>query len=179
MLLTFIIDPPLLLFIGALFALSLPLSSDTIVWKSRAMRAGLITLTIFNVAVVISYYKYPDWMWMYIITASGFSAAIHFITVIVALLIYYFLFILGFWWCLRLRVQNKRIWPLLVLLLVASGLVIVPVADQYLHVGTTAQYLAGTAVPLPQSSLSALFNWAMGLMALVGVPLFWWAKHSR
>ena len=179
MLLTFLIDPPFLLFLGYLFAFALPLHAATPIIRSRALKAGLITLTIFNMAVVISYLRYPDWMWMYLFSASQWSAGARLATLAGGVLIYYILFLYGFAWGLRRRVANKphAWWPAL-LLLVMSGLVIVPVFEQYFHVGTQAEYLAGHAVALPASSLAPIYNVTIPCMLIIGTALFVWARKE-
>lgn len=180
MLLTFLIDPPFLLFLGYLFAFGIHLSSRVPIGRSRALVGGLITLTIFNVAVGISYLWFPDWMWMYLFQTSGFPMWAHWVTLIVALVAYYLLFLFGFYWGVRNRArQGPRAWRPALVLLVLSGAIIIPVFRQYYYVGTYAEYVAGEATILPHSALAPIYNIALPVMVVLGGLLFFWARRER
>lgn len=180
MILTFLIDPPLLLFLGVLFACALPMTSSAPIGRSRAMIAGLIVLTIFNLAVAISYVQYPDWMWMYFVQASNWSSIGIGLSLLVGLLAYYLIFALGFYWGISRRAFSGKIpWALLGILLVLSGAAIVPVFDRYFHVGSYADFIAGTALELPTSPLAPVFNTAFPLMILAAIPLILWARKEK
>ncbi len=178
MLLTFLIDPPFVLLLGFLFAFALPTTSTAPIKYSRALKAGLITVTLFNLAVAISYLWFPDWMWMYHFAASQWSASLFYASLALGLCAYYLFFAMGFFWGLQRR-DSPRAWRIGAGLLLLSGLVIVPVFDQYFHVGTITDYAAGTAMPLPQSPLALVYNITLPLMLLLGALLFAWARKEK
>lgn len=181
MLLTFLIDPPFLLLLGYLFAFALPLHATVPIIRSRALKAGLITVTIFNLAVALSYLRYPDWIWMYQFDTARWSHGLQTTALVGGVAAYYLLFVLGFFWGLRTRTRMRTHlhWLYGIGLLCASGLIIWPVFDQYFHVGTFAEYAAGAAIPLPQSPLALLYNLTLPLMVLTGALLFRWARHDQ
>lgn len=179
MLLTFLIDPPFLLFLGYLFAFALPLHATVPIFRSRALKGGLITVTIFNLAVAISYLRYPDWMWMYQFDTARWSNGLQTTALVGGVAAYYLLFVLGFFWGLRIRIRTNHRWLYGIGLLLTSGLVILPVFDQYFHVGTFAEYTAGTAIPLPLSPLAPVYNITLPLMVLTGALLFRWACREK
>jgi hypothetical protein len=61
---TFIIDWPVLLFLGILFGAFAPADGW---WRSRAFKAGSVAAVVFTVVAFASYAVAPDWMWMYFI----------------------------------------------------------------------------------------------------------------
>lgn len=180
MLATLFVDPPMLLFLGHLFAFGIPLTSTVPIGKSRALVAGLVTLTIFNAAVVISYLWFPDWMWMYTVQASAWGPLAHRITLVLTMVAYYALFGIGFYWGVVNRARDPRkALRMLGMLLAFSVVVIIPVFKPYFHVGTWAQYYNHHAVPIPDSTLAPVYNFAVPLMLIVGGLLFRWARNER
>ncbi len=176
MLLTFIIDPPFVFCLGYFFAAMLPYTLQPPIYTSRAFAAMLFTATIFNVAVAISYVQFPDWMWMYFFDTRFLSMWEHGLTLAISLIIYYALGIGGFFWGIHHRVH---IWRTIAALLGMSGLCGAIFFDRYFHVGTTAEFFAGTAPTLPQSPLAALYNITVPLMLAVGSGLLWWARSQK
>lgn len=180
MLLTFIVDPPFLLFLGFLFAMAIPMTSRRPLRRTTAFFAGLVTFVIFIVGVVISFWKYPDWMWMYFANVSGAPLSVQGLHLLLGIFVYYLLYCLGFLWGARTKARNNgAAWILLVLLGLASALIIVPFFPRYYSVGTTADYISGNGIPLPKSPLALVYNIAMPLMAVVGGVGFWVARRER
>ncbi|MBI2343864.1 MAG: hypothetical protein HYV02_06005 [Deltaproteobacteria bacterium] len=179
MLLTLFVDPPFLLFLGYLFACALPLASARPIQHTRAFRWGLATVTIFNIAAMVAYLWYPDWMWMYIVHASEWSATVHFPIMCIAVASYYLLFLWGFDWGLRRRLRNAAYWPIAVSLLLASGVILLPVLNRYLSVGSRQEFQTGMAITLYQSPLAMLYNIAIALMLLIGGCGFWLARREK
>ncbi|MBI2346881.1 MAG: hypothetical protein HYV03_08435, partial [Deltaproteobacteria bacterium] len=169
MILTFIIDPPFLLLLGYVFALAIPLASTRTLTRTRAFLAGLCTLIVFCIAVVLSFWWYPDWMAMYFATLSDDSVGARGLVLLLALIFYYLLYCSGFLWGTRVRAQTgRRAWWGVALLGAASALIVVPFFDRYYAVGTTADFLTGSGLPLPHSPLALVYNLALPLMLLVG-----------
>lgn len=180
MLLTFLIDPPVLLLLGYLFALAIPFSSRRPIRKTRAFCVGLLVLTIFNIGVAISYWRYPDWMWMYYLSPSQASVGVRAAQLAFGLAAYYLLYMVGFVWGARLHARRGRAaWIGVALLGAASVLIILPVFSRYYHVGTTIDFIEDTAIPLPQSSLALIYNIAVPVMVVVGVIGFWCARREK
>lgn len=180
MLLTFIIDPPFLLFLGFLFALAIPLTSRRPLVRTRAYHAGLATLIVFCLAVTISFLWYPDWMWMYYATVSSAPFAARGLHLLLGLLAYFLLYCVGFLLGARAKVRGKcAIWTGLILFGAASVLIILPFFDRYYHVGTTAEFLAGTAVPLPESPLALVYNITIPVVTIAGLIGFLVARKER
>jgi len=168
MLATFIIDPPFLIFLGFLFAWGL---------SPRGFWAGIVTLTLFNVGVALSYVWYPDWMWMYYRSDVALPVANRIGVLVFFLALYYAIYGFGFWLAHRWHVISKRrhligtfVW------LTASGLVILPFFSRYFAVGTEADFLGGTTIPLPQSPLGTVYNILMPVVILAGLALFLWSR---
>lgn len=180
MLLTFLIDPPFLLFLGYLFALAIPFASTRPLVKTRAFLAGLVVFVIFDLAVVLSCWWFPDWMWMYFVEASRHPFPLRGLALLIALIVYYVLYCLGFLWGARAKAQvGGTAWWGAAMLAAASGLIILPVWDRYYQVGTMAEFLAGQGVPLPQSPLASVYNIALPCMAILGAIGFWSARKER
>lgn len=178
MILTLLIDPPFVLFLGVLFACALSLTSRVRIRHSRALWGGLALLTIFNIAVAFSYWHYPDWMWMYLFASAQWSSWIQIGALVCIIAAYYLLFLLGFYWGIRSRVRFGRAWPIGLIFLALCGLVILVTFDQYYHVGSLAEYRAGTALPLATSSLTPIFNTMFLCIATLGPLLIWWARRE-
>lgn len=180
MLLTFIIDPPFLLFLGYLFACALPPFPDMrTVFKSRAFWAGMIVVTVFNVAVGLSYWWFPDWMWMYILRPSEWSPPARVIMLASGLLAYYLFFRLGFAGGAKVRGEGRKPWGYVIMCGVLSLVVIAPVFNQYYHVGTYREYVLNIAPTLPQSPLGLVYNITLPIMLVVGTLLYRWAGRGR
>ncbi len=62
--------------------------------------------------------------------------------------------------------------------LALSGLIILPVRDRYLNVGTLEQYFAGQAMPLNDSPVGKL-GMLMPVMAALGIGLFLWSRRQN
>lgn len=180
MLLTFLIDPPFVLLLGYLFALSIPLTSRRPLARTDAFRAGLLTFTLFCLAAAVAFWWYPDWMWMYFATVSTTSKAVQGLHLLLGLIVYYVLYCLGFLWGARARARvGVTAWWGVAMLGVASVLIILPFFARYYHVGTTAEFLAGGGIPLPQSPLALIYNVTMPAMAVVGLLGFLRARKER
>jgi hypothetical protein len=146
-------------------------------FKTRAFWTGLLTLTLFNTTVVYSYMVAPDWMWMYFVDDNTIPQWI----VSYVFVMYYLAFVFGF----LLKNELSKICPKLtlgvtLLFLIASGLVIVPVLDQYLNVTTYGAYLAGgKGIPLPESLIGKGYpSYFVPVVLIVGIASLIWSRRQ-
>ena len=148
------------------------------VFMTRAFLSGLVTLTLFNATVVYSYIVAPDWMWMYFVAASSIPEWM----VYYIFFLYYLAFIFGF----LLKNELAKICPkltltVLILFLIASGVVILPVKDQYLMVTTFEQYMSGAGgVSLPESIIGKGFpSYFVPVVLIVGIASLIWSRRQK
>lgn len=143
---TVLIDPPTTLFAGAVLALiSLKLIRGRgmeELWRVGQLAAawGLV----YGVSVAWHFFNRTDWMFFYAMDTSGLPLVPMYLV---------FLFVCSAWGALRglavaALIHVKRVGLAVGATLsavVGFGLFLFITLDQYMHVGTTKQYLAGTA----------------------------------
>ncbi|PZR12781.1 MAG: hypothetical protein DI536_14530 [Archangium gephyra] len=143
---TVLIDPPTTLFAGAVLALiSLKLIRGRgmeEVWRVGQLAAawGLV----YGVSVAWHFFNRTDWMFFYAMDTSGLPLVPMYLV---------FLFVCSAWGALgglavAALIHVKRVGLAVGATLsavVGFGLFLFITLDQYMHVGTTRQYLAGTA----------------------------------
>ncbi len=135
---TFIIDWPVLIFIGVLFG---ALSPGERWWRSRAFIAGLLTAGAFTVVAMVSYGIAPDWMWMYFLDPSRVAWVLPFMP-----LVYLSVFALGFAATISLKALGSPALLVAAAAAVAMEIVLIAITwERYHLVGTRAQWLQGTA----------------------------------
>lgn len=172
---TFIIDWPVLIFIGLLFGAFAPENAP---WSSRAFKAGLITSVAFAVTAFVSYVVAPDWMWMYFLDPDGVAWSLP-----VVALAYPVTFGLGFAAALGLRVVSRSIvFGAAVASLVAEVVIVAITWDRYRFVGSTKQWLTDQAVPLfgtsPEGPVRVI-SLLGPLFVVVFVAALVWTFRSR
>lgn len=162
---TFLIDLPVLILFGGLFALFAK-RSESSVFKNKYFWHGLVFTTIFNAAVLFAAIEYPDWMWMYFIESSQNTWTE---LTYLFIFLYYLPYIFGFVFTLELK-KLGSLWVVLFLAICALSEVwiVMHLFDRYSQVGTYDQFHAGQALSLfePVHSLSAVMNIAVGIMIL-------------
>jgi hypothetical protein len=142
---TFIIDWPVLTFLGFAFGAAAPVQRW---WRSRAFIAGVITAVVFTSTALISYLVAPDWMWMYYTDPDTVSWAVPFIGIA-----YIVLFGFAFLSAVGLNASGIRIaWKLAIVSLVFEVGVVAFTWDRYHRVGTTVEWLRGHAAELFSTS---------------------------
>lgn len=140
MIATFIIDWPVLAFMGLLFGAFANGAGRERWWKSRPFIAGTVSAATFTVVAMMSYVVAPDWMWMYYVEPSEMSATVPFIP-----LGYMFTFVLGFGTSVALAGRSAVLWMLGALALIFEGVAIAATWDRYHVVGTAAEWANGRA----------------------------------
>ncbi len=175
---TFLIDTPVMITFGLLFAPYVKGREWEKPCLSMAFILGLIFATVFVISVIISYKIAPDWMWMYFPNDPSISILGG---IFILSLLYYFPYIGGFLWGMFLYANSILMyWLVIIYFLAMEGIVIGLLFKRYFFVGTRTDFLSGKAVPLPNSSVAPVLNWfSVGLLILF--IIFWWIlrKYKR
>lgn len=125
----------------------------------------------FGLNVAYQYFRWPDWMWAYLVDPSAIHPSL---VVPVFALMNLLCAMLGAR-CASALLEKGR-WRAAVALMVCGfvgwGLTVVATLDAYLHVGTKAEYLAKTAVKIQEhEELQASMPYTVLLLAVPGVAL--------
>lgn len=175
---TFLIDLPVMLLFGALFAIltrrgggSFSVFSDAAFWK------GIVFASIFNAAVLYAAIVYPDWMWMYFLEEPrlGFWPLLY-----LFLFLYYLPYILGFYLGKVVFARGIAVWIIFCLFCLGwEGWLIVTLFDRYAVVGTREEFLSGTALSLfsPSNRMGMILNGSVAVMVLFYLVCVW--QHVR
>ena len=172
---TFIIDWPVLTFIGLLFGVFAPEHSP---WSARAFKAGLVTSVAFTATAFVSYVVAPDWMWMYFLDPDAVAWSLPVIAIA-----YPATFVLGFAAALGLRsVSRSLVFVAAAASLVAEAVILGLTWDRYRFVGSTKQWLTDQAVPLfggsPEGPVRVITPLGP-VFAVVFVAALVWTWRSR
>lgn len=133
---TFVIDWPVLVFIGLLFGHLAP--TDTW-WRSRAFLAGALCAAAFGAVALISYLLAPDWMWMYFLDPADATWAVP-----IVLIGYLFVFALSFAAAQGLRALSRNAVVAGLALSVIGELAVLALTwDRYRLIGSEEQWRAG------------------------------------
>lgn len=171
---TFIIDWPVLVFIGLVFGMFAP---ERGWWRSRALIGGAVAAGVFTITALVSYAVAPDWMWMYFLEPDTVEWA-----VFVMPGAYAFTFLLGFWSAVTLKTLGTgAVVRAAVVALLLEVVVIGVTWDRYHQVGTASQWDAGRAHELFTASPTGPAR-TIGLMGpiflVVAVGAFVWARRT-
>lgn len=173
---TFIIDWPLLILIGLLFGYGVKGKPQGSVLLTRAFISGKFVITLFIIIVFYSYLLAPDWMWMYFAPAETIPMWI----VIYVLIMYYFAYAVGFLLQRELAKISSALPVFYVVLMFFAEIgMILSLWDRYSHVGTLAEYQAGTAIPLAESAVGGLPSILTGILFLAGIGLIFWSRRQE
>ena len=137
---TFIIDWPVVAFFGLFFGRFAPLRDW---WRSSAFAGGLIASGGFTTVAMLSYRIAPDWMWMYYKDPDEMKPAVPFMP-----LGYMLTFVAGFIGAVRLRDEDKSVWPAAAGAVAAEVAVVAATWDRYHRIGTRSEWEEGTASEL-------------------------------
>ena len=142
---TFIIDWPVLLFIGFVFGAFAPRAR----WfGSRPFVAGAVSAVAFTLVAFISYAIAPDWMWMYFIDPSDAVWALPAIFVG-----YLFFYVLGFAAAIAMsEIGRGLVWGAAALCALLEVVVVALTWDRYHLIGSRSEWLNGTADELLTAS---------------------------
>ena len=176
---TFLIDTPVMVIFGLLFAPYMRSDEADAPCLSRAFIFGFIFSTLFVVSVIWSYKLAPDWMWMYFPEDNSVSLLgwIYILSVL-----YYMPYIGGFLLGKELFRRSKVVyWIAVVYFLIMELVVILLLFNRYYFVGTREEFLSGKAVPLnsPQSPVGTLMNVTGIVLFLVFVAMWWYLKKYK
>jgi hypothetical protein len=174
---TFIIDWPVLMFLGVLFGGLAPTDDP---WRSRALKVGGVVAVVFTATAFISYFVAPEWMWMYFISPDSVAWSLPLIAVG-----YVVTFLLGFAAALGLRTLGTGYLVAGAVSMLISEIAVVGVTwDRYRLVGTTDEWLSGSAHSLfavpPQGPVKLIG--ALGPVFVVtllgGIFVTWRARRA-
>jgi hypothetical protein len=171
---TFIIDWPVLVFLGLVFGMFAPPLQW---WRSRALMAGAIAAGVFTLTALVSYAIAPDWMWMYFLEPDAVEWAVFVMPVA-----YAFTFLLGFWSAIALGALGRAtVARAAVVALLLEVMVIGITWDRYHQVGTASEFEAGRAHELFTAAPTGPAR-SIGLMGpvflAVAIAAFVWARKS-
>ena len=133
MIATFIIDWPILAFLGFLFG-----GVAARVGVARALIGGLFPTAGFTASAMLSYRHAPDWMWMYYRDPKEMDSVVKLMPPA-----YVAAFLLSFFSVLRMERSSVR--TATGLALASEVAVVVATWDRYHRIGTKEEWLAGTA----------------------------------
>ncbi len=175
--LTFVIDTPTLMMFGLGMALMLRGHELGSPFGKRVTACALAFNLIGGIVIPSLFYlKAPDWMWMYFVDDSQLPGWLGWYV----LLNYWFPFLAAYFLGAYLwRHGRNAVIGAFVVAAISQVVIIAMTFDRYFHVGTTAQYLAGEAVPLPKSHLSLALNLGAVAWAVLGVSTFLYLRKEH
>ena len=135
---TFIIDWPVLLFLGILFGSLAPADGW---WRSRAFKAGAVAALVFTIVAFASYVVAPDWMWMYFLDPGAVAWSLPALAVA-----YPAAYVLGFAAAIGLKPLGKRAVVTAAAVTVLAEIAVIAITwSRYHLVGTRSEWLRGDA----------------------------------
>lgn len=171
---TFIIDWPVLAFFGLFFG---NLSSTERWWRSPAFAGGLVAASGFTGVAMLSYRDAPEWMWMYYRDPNEMARLVPWMPVG-----YIATFVLGFAGALRLRAEDRSVWPAAAVAVAAEGAVVAATWDRYHRIGTKQEWESGTASELvtakPEGLAKKISSYGP-LVAATFIAGLWMARRNR
>ncbi len=173
--LTFIIDWPVVILIGLIFAYGIKGQPQGSVFFTRAFVAGKIILTLFVAIVYYSYWLAPDWMWGYYVRDSELPRWL----VFYVLALYYIAYAAGFF--IAHEGRKWRTWypPVVMgLMVVGEALLIMAQQPRYLAVGTYDQFMAGTTQLLSDSAVGTVPGILSGVLIVLGLMALLWSRRQ-
>lgn len=155
---TVLLDPSATLMAGAILALIsmklLPKGLDE-VWRVGQLSAawGLV----YGISVGWHFFFRTDWMFVYLFDTSSMAKAPAYVVFLAICVAFGFVGGLGVGLLLHLK-KTALAWVTAVGLVVTQLVLLAITFDQYVKVGTTAEYLAGTAKKLAEDSTFMIFQ---------------------
>jgi len=145
---TFIIDWPVLAFFGFFFG---NFSSGRSLWRDPAFAGGLMAASGFTGVAMLSYRDAPEWMWMYYRDPKDMERFVPWMPVG-----YIITFLGAFRAALRLRSEERSVWPAAAAAVVAEGAIVAATWDRYHRIGTKEEWENGTASELVKTKPQGL-----------------------
>ena len=173
---TFIIDWPVLIFIGLVFGLFAPTDSP---WSSRAFKAGAISAIVFSATAFISYAVAPDWMWMYFLAPESVAWSVP-----VLAIGYLVTYVLGFAAAVGLRhLGRSYVVATAVASLLGEAVIVALTWDRYRFVGTKQEWLSGSAHALlgtsPEGPVKVIAPFGPIFVVVLVIALFFTLRERR
>jgi len=165
-----------LITIGLIFGYGVRGRPDKSLLLTRGFLSGLAVVFLFVLLVTYSYLLAPDWMFMYFVEGEE----IPYWMVLFILSLYFPAYTAGFF----LKMEGERIGrllpPLLILCgLAASVLVVIPLSDRYLQVGSYADFQAGLTTPLQESPVGRIPGMLSLLLIPAAIGLIIWSRREK
>jgi hypothetical protein len=173
---TFIIDWPVLLFLGIIFGSLAPADGW---WRSRAFRAGSVAALVFTIVAFASYAVAPDWMWMYFLDPGDVAWSLPGLAVA-----YLAAYALGFAAAIGLKPLGTRAVVIAAAATVLAEIGVIAITwSRYHLVGTRSEWLRGNAHELfsvsPSGPVKTIGILVPAFFVVLGVSLFWTWRSSR
>ena len=172
---TFIIDWPVLIFIGLLFGNLAPADNW---WRARAFAAGLGCACAFALVALVSYLLAPDWMWMYFLDAEDAGWAVPWV-----LIGYPFVFVVSFAAAVALRDLSRAAVVGAAVMAVVAELVLLGLTwARYRVVGTREEWVAGRGhelISLAPTGPAATIGLLGGIFIALAVGALYWSARDR
>lgn len=180
MVLTFIIDWPVLILAGIAFGYGAKQKPEVSLFKTKAFWGGMFIAAAFSALAYWSYLLEPDWMFMYVVEAKQVPS----ILVYGILILYFCVYAFGFTAKFELAKISSFL-PILAIILcvIAEVGIILSFKDQYINIATREQFLNGAKdlwTPLPKSKVG---SFPIGFFGALLVPaafgLLIWSRKSE
>lgn len=163
---TILIDAPLSILIGYMFALSAaPLDSNKPLLKAKGFWIGLVFHLVFGMGLpAVCYFISPDWMWGYLMDHRTVPP---WMTFYVFAVLYNLCYVMGYVFYREwTKLGGTKWWQGAALILIWQVGIILPQFDRYSMVGTLAEFKAGTGQSLFGGSPPAV-----GIVLNVAMPV--------
>lgn len=175
---TFLIDLPIMVLFGALFAIFEKSGRSGTVFSSAYFWRGVVFTTLFNVAVFHAIINFPDWMWMYFTedSANTWGELLY-----IFIFLYYLPYALGFYLGYDLKCRSIVLWFILLFAMLGTEAWLIHLLfDRYAYIGTRAEYLAGDAIYMfsNKNPLGPVMNASVAAMVLYYVFVIYQHRQS-
>ncbi|MDZ7343914.1 MAG: hypothetical protein ONA90_05310 [candidate division KSB1 bacterium] len=178
---TFLIDAPVMVVIGMLYA-PLERQPEQPFYRAKTFWASCRLAGLFILLAMASYILYPDWMWMYFFSTNHLGVGLQLVLMGGILLVLYLLPLIAGYSCgMILRAKSASAWWAgIISSLVVEGFLIFILWNRYSVVGTRAQFLSGNTVRLSDFHLlSAILNGGGMLLVMFGAYQWWRLRRLR
>ena len=145
-------------------------------FKTRAFWAGSYLALGFIALAAYGYFVAPDWMFMYLVPAKNIPPWI----IGYAFILYYFLFLAGFFLAHQLAALHPKLpWLFLLIGILASVAVVLPLLPAYRLVGSYEEFQRGVGIPFGESAMSRNTLVPTILLFVSGVGMLIWSRRQK